>query len=312
MKKWIAPIIFVLLLAFVVYAVFLMITGPRFLEYELNEDGTYTVVGIGLCTDANLHIPATYRGVAVTRIGGKAFYNCDSLKSIIIPDSVTSIGYGAFEDCSGLTSITIPDSVTSISNSAFYWCHRLTSITIPDSVTSIGNSAFSSCWSLTSITIPDSVTSIGNDAFSDCRSLTSITIPDSVTSIGHDAFSSCRSLTSITVSANNAVYHSDGNCLIETETNTLILGCKNSVIPDYVTSIGDDAFRDYYWLTSITIPDSVTSIGNDAVSDCWSLTSITYTGTVEQWNAITLGDDWNEDVPATEIICSDGTVRLDN
>ena len=132
-----------------------------------------------------------------TSIGDYAFYECSSLTSITIPDSVTSIGEDAFEYCSSLTSVTIPDSVTSIGNYAFDACTSLTSITIPDSVTSIGEGAFYDCASLTSVTIGNSVTSIGEWAFYGCASLTSVTIPNSVTSIGGWAFSYCTSLTSV-------------------------------------------------------------------------------------------------------------------
>ena len=163
----------------------------------------------------------------VTSIGTNAFYRCETLASITIPDSVTTIGDWAFLVCSSLrefngkyvsedgrcliidgvlnsfaigcsaTEYTIPDSVTTIGEFAFFSCSSLTSVTIPDSVTSIGANAFKGCSNLTSVTIPNSVTTIGYDAFRLCSSLTSVTIPDSVTTIGDDAFTECRSLTSV-------------------------------------------------------------------------------------------------------------------
>ena len=222
----------------------------------------------------------------VTSIRGFAFCGCYGLTSITIGNSVTSIGEGAFSDCSGLTSVTIPNSMASIGSSAFYRC-SLTSVIIPNSVTSIGNSAFNGCSLLTSVTIPNSVTSIGDGAFSDCSGLTTVTIPNSVTSIGNGAFCKCSGLTSITipnsvrsigsgafmvcsglnsisVENGNTNYDSRNNCnaIIETASNTLIAGCKNTTIPNSVTSIGSYAFYGCSGLTSVTIPNSVTSIGN--------------------------------------------------
>ena len=249
----------------------------------------------------------------VTEIGESAFYNCSNLNTVTIPNSVTEIGESAFEGCSSLNSITIPNSVTSIGNYAFYDCSGLTSITvasgntvydsrgncnaiietssntlvtgckntvIPGSVTSIGDAAFVGS-DLTSITIPNSVTSIGVDAFYG-SGLTSITIPNSVTDIGFSAFGYCSSLTSITVASGNTVYDSRDNCnaIIETSSNTLVVGCKNTVIPGSVTSIGFGAFFDCASLTSITIPNSVTHICDDAFGYCSGLSSVTIPNSV--------------------------------
>ena len=262
------------------YAGLTTATIPETVTYNAT---TYGVTSIGSrafssCSSlTSITIPNS-----VTSIGHEAFGNCSSLNAITIPNSVPSIGSKAFYGCSSLTSITIPNSVTSIGEYTFMWCVSLTSVTIPNSVTSIGDEAFYGCESLTSIIIPNSVTSIGRAAFSDCSSLTSITIPNSVTSIGNSAFSGCSSLTSITVEKGNSIYDSRENCnaVIETATNTLIAGCQNTIIPNSVTSIGDNAFYNCSSLASITIPNSVTSIGQYAFRECSSLTSITIPNSV--------------------------------
>lgn len=211
----------------------------------------------------------------VTSIGDGTFRNCNNLTSVTIPSSVTSIGNDTFAGCYGLTSVTIPEGVTTIGEWAFSYCYALPSVTIPSNVTSIGNYAFYACSGLTSVGIPSSVTSIGNNAFSNC-SLTSVTIPSNVTSIGFSPFG-CPGLTSISVESGNSVYDSRNNCnaIIETATNTLIQGCKNTIFPEGVTSIGNGAFSGCSSLTSVTIPTSVTSIGSSAFNSCTSLTSVT-------------------------------------
>ena len=219
---------------------------------------------------------------SVTSIGYNTFYYCSGLTSVTIPNSITSIGDRAFEGCSGLTSVTIPNSVTSIGEFAFYGCSKITSVTIPNSVTSIGNYAFYNCSGLSSVTIPNSVTSIGYGAFANCSGLTSVTIPNSVTSISEFAFGGCSGLTSVTVDKNNGTYDSRDNCnaIIHTSTNKLIVGCNNTIIPNSVTSIGDNAFLVCSGLTSVTIPNSVTSIGKYAFYNCSGLTSVTIPNSV--------------------------------
>ena len=207
-------------------------------------------------------------------IGVSSFADCSGLTSITIPDSVTSIGEGAFKGCTGLTSIT--GSATNVSTVATQ--AKPTSFTVNiTSGTSIGSWAFEGCTGLTNITIPDSVTNIGCGAFNYCTGLTSVTIPDSVTRINEYAFRGCTGLTSIVVKEGNTKYHSAGNCLIETESKTLVLGCKNSIIPadGSVTSIGDESFDGCSGLTSIAIPDSVTIIGDRAFYDCKNLINLT-------------------------------------
>ena len=233
----------------------------------------------------------TYNGTTynVTSIGNYAFYNCTSLTSVVIGNSVTSIGNEAFSNCSGLTSIVIPNSVTSIGERAFCDCSGLTSIIvdgnntkydsrencnaiietetntliagckntiIPNSVTSIGDNAFTWCNGLTSITIPNSVTSIGEGAFRGCSELTSVVIGNSVTSIGNEAFASCYGLTSITIP--NSVT-SIGDYAFQ-----YCSGLTNVVIGNSVKSIGNYAFSNCSGLTNVVIGNSVTSIGNDA------------------------------------------------
>ena len=228
-------------------------------------------------------------------IGPDAFYNCKSLKQITIPASVVDIEdsdggdyySNPFRGCSGLTSISVdPNNAVFYSsegennyNAIIYKYGEVlyvgcSNTLIPSTIKSIGVGAFYGCSGLTSIEIPNSVTSIGYDAFYGCNGLTSITIPESVTSIS-GAFGGCDGLTSIAVAEENKVYDSRDNCnaIIKTADNSLILGCKKTIIPESVTSIVG-AFNGCSSLTSMTIPDSITNIGNAAFKDCSGLTNI--------------------------------------
>ena len=158
--------------------------------------------------------------------------------------TVTSINTRAFRNCTGLTSVFIPETVSTIQSHTFEGCSSLSSVTLPDNLSQIQSYAFCYCSSLSSITIPSNVAYIGGYAFSGCN-MTTITIPKSVMSISERCpFSGCSRLTSIKVEDGNTVYDSRNNCnaIIETATNVLIAGCKNTIIPEEVTKVGEMAF----------------------------------------------------------------------
>ena len=239
-------------------------------------------------------------------IGDRAFCGCTGLTEISIPESVVSMEEYVFTN-SNLTSITIPRNLTSIIRMALYRCASLTYITvengnpvydsrdncnaiietatntlyigcknstIPRTVETIGRFAFTECENLTSIDIPNNVKRIEDCAFQSC-SLTSLYIPASVDSIEYGAFQNCD-FVSIQVDNNNHKYDSRDNCnaIIESTTNNLIVGCKNTVILNSVKSIGKAAFHGCNSMTSITIPDNITSISDWAFSWCRNLTSV--------------------------------------
>ena len=246
---------------------------------------TYSVTSIGEYAFGRCSgLTSVTIGNSVTSIGNDAFWCCSGLTSVTIPNSVIMIGDNAFQDCTGLSSVTIGNSVTSIGNNAFQNCTGLSSVTIGNSVTSIGYAAFGDCSGLTSVTIPNSVIMIGERAFQNCTGLSSVTIGNSVSLIGDLAFTSCSGLTSIVVGSGNPKYDSRNNCngIIETETNTLVFGCRATVIPNSVTVIGSYAFCDCSGLTSVTIPNSVTTIGISAFSGCSGLTSLSITNSVTE------------------------------
>jgi len=258
------------------------------------------------------YLPETLTTVVVTRpcttIPGYAFSDCKLLTSITLPDTLTTIGSNAFKGCKGLTSMNIPESVTSIGFSAFYECTNLMHISLPDSLVILDNNVFAYCEKLHynfscnanylgntdnpyvvlakledksfySYTIDNKTKVIGYSSFYGAQSLKSIEIPNSVKSIGDSAFAYCSKLTSIT-------------------------------IPDTVTAIGSAAFMRCDSLASITLPGSITAIEENLFLDCGALQTINYEGTKAQWNALEKGRNWHFEVPATEVVCSDGSVSL--
>ena len=210
--------------------------------------------------------------------------------SYLIPNGVTSIGDFAFYGCWVLNNVTMPSSVTDIGYGSFVECSSLSSVTIPGSVTNIGDIAFADCYGLTSVTIPDSVTDIGDGAFGNCSSLTNVTLGKGVIEIGDGSFAECGNLTAISVDPANPAYSSGAGVLFNKGQTTLVEypgGLHGSyLIPNGVTSIGNQAFDVCSDLTGVTIPSSVTNIGDGAFFYCSGLTGIFFMG-----NAPSIGSD---------------------
>ena len=243
----------------------LPVVGQAQFNYTINNDNTITITKYTGSGGA-VTIPSVINGLPVTSIGESAFFDCASLASVTIPNSVTNIGDGAsyqctsptFDNCTSLSAINVeannPD-YSSVDGVLFnqnqttliqYPGGKAGAYTIPNTVTSIGGEAFDQCYSLTNVTIGNRVTSIEPGTFNECVSLTSVTIPNSVISIGYAAFNVCYSLTNVTI----------GNS---------------------VTIIGFMAFSGTS-LTSVTIPNSVTIIEDSAFDQCYNLTNVYFKG----------------------------------
>lgn len=273
--------------------------------YSINVDPANTVYrSSGNCL---IHLPSS------TLILG---CNASSIPSDM---GITTIGARAFAKCS-FPMANIPHGVTHIEKSAFENCSQLSTLRLPATLTTLGEFAFSNCTSLASITLPESLASIEQGAFWGCWTLMGITIPRATQSIAYGAFSGCASLDSLSVAYGNTVYHSAGNCIIDTAEKTIVVGCKASAIPSdgSVTRIGPYAFDQHSRLTKIVIPEGVTHIEHHAFSSCNGLTEVSvpstmlsigenafyycyriekfnYNGTAVQWSAIEKGENWDRE-----------------
>ena len=257
------------------------IPGNAFEEYQF-ETATLYVPAEAKSKYQNTNYWSKFQNIVEGEIKKIAGADGNSLYYILYSDSKTAevirmgVYSGKIDIPEKVTSKGVEYTVTSIGDEAFNECVNLTSVTIPNSVTTIGDNAFYECSGLTSINIPGSVTTIGDYAFDSCSGITTVTIPKGVTTLGDNPFWGCSGLTSMKVESGNAKYDSRNGCnaIIEKATNTLVSGCKNTTIPNTVTTIGEDAFGGLETLTSIDIPNSVTSIESYAFSGCSGLTSI--------------------------------------
>ena len=241
-------------------------------------------------------------GNGVTEIGSYAFSECGNLTEINLPSALLTIGRYAFQKCTQLKQIVIPDRVTSLQDHAFASCSGLIGVVIGESVTTIGESAFASCTALTSLTIKEGVKKIDSYAFGSCNALKTVILPTSVTIVGYSSFSSCGNLTKVTL----------GNSVTEIG-NYAFSSCGNLTeinLPEGLLTIGEYAFNNCTNLQTITIPNSVSRIAYRAFVGCSKLSTIKFNGTKETWSLISKGSYWNYAVPATEVICTNGSVAL--
>lgn len=200
---------------------------------------------------------------AVIVLGGeipaKSFYNFNTLKNVVLPESATFIGDEAFYGCSNIETINIPSTVTTIGQGAFALCNKLKTIDLPLGVSMIGESAFVNCTELEQIVIPEGVTSLSDYLFSGCSKLKSIYLPSAITTIGNCAIADCSNLSTIK-------------------------------LPTALTKIGEYAFKNS-GIIEIAIPEGVVDIGHMAFSYCTQLTAITFPATAERiGESVLVGD----------------------
>lgn len=275
-----------------------ILTDEQGIAYVLGDDGQSYVVKSYYGSLTELVIPATYHDLPVTAIDDWAF-GISNVESVEIPGSVKSIGAYAFYSCDQLSSLVIPEGVTSIGAYAFCGCEALTDISIPNTMTDIGEHAFDDCESLGfhtyegslylgnesnpyhalvlapaevtgSLTIHEDTRIILCYAFDSCYGLESVEIPSGVVKIAEGAFYACMELTTLTVAEGNTAYAVTDGCLIELDSQTLLLGTPDSVIPTdgSIKRIGAYAFFCNSAITEITLPEGVESIGIRAFSGC--------------------------------------------
>lgn len=282
---------------------------------EVIEEGTFSE-----CRNlTDITIPESVR-----KIEENAFFKCRNIKEINIPFGVTRIERDTFKNCVSLKNMTLPESVTFIGSAAYNNCESLTEVFVPAHVKELEHGVFASCDNLTSVTFAEGIRKIGRSTFTNCINLKTVCFPATLTDIGLFQFGCSSKINEITIAEGNPRYHSEGNCIIETNSKTLLVGCVSSVIPsdgsveiigsnafmgvfishkqlddmvDFVfpegiISIGSGIFDEGPRIRSISLPTSVEYIDERAFCDCDNITDIYYAGTMEQFAKIR-GIDWS-------------------
>ena len=238
-------------------------------------------------------------GKIVTSIADDAFYECESLEYVTIPDTVTYIGENAFAYCIGLKELYIPPSVKEISHCACDGCSSLSTLTLSEGLETIGMAAFGLCTSLTEVKIPSSVETIYPAAFNICTSLSSVTLSEGLKSMGYYAFAGCSSLTSVTVpstvetlyegvftecTALSKVTLCNGVRVIKSKAFSLCPNLKEIIIPASVETVGDNAFKSCKSLSAALFKgDAPSTFGKNVFLGCSSDFKIYYSCVKSGW-----------------------------
>ncbi|MGN0812419.1 MAG: leucine-rich repeat domain-containing protein [Candidatus Coproplasma sp.] len=247
--------------------------GSQGLDMILNTDtNTYSVIGIGTCTDTEIFIPSIYNGKAVTVIEQNAFKNCN-ITSVTIGNGVTQIKAYAFSGCMQLTEITFSKSVKILSADCAEECNNLTNIKF--------NGDISDWCTLSGLQflLVNSNQSEKNLFINGTKVEGEIIIPSDVTTISSYAFSHIGGITSARIESG--------------------------------VRLGNSSFKNCSSIESVTLDKDIDSIGSNVFVDCDNLNTVNYNGTVEQWNSISKGTNWHGSLSGLTVICTDGKLDKD-
>lgn len=208
-------------------------------------DGEAVIVGFS-GEPAHLHIPDFIEGCPVTEIRDNAFYNCGSLISIELPDTLVKIGHHSFYACTSLESVSLPEGLEEIGAGCFCGCTALNRAELPESLGELPDSCFRACTSLGEITLPDKLESIGQLCFAGCMELRTAELPETLGVIGAKAFYMCDRLRRIYIPPSVGLicdkalgYTCDGNSIRRTE-DMLIIGSEYTAAERYAEDNGFD------------------------------------------------------------------------
>ena len=253
------------------------------LNYQLNNDSTCSIKGIGSCTDNEIIIPEYIDGFKVTSIANNAFENCINITKVRLSDFIIEIGESAFENCINLIDFIPNEELNTISNRAFYGCTSLSEFTLPKMITTLGNDIFKNCNNFTTL-------------YYNCNK--------DISSQVHNLFLTSPSITKIIFGGTQIPKYMLHN--LKNVKEIEILGTIKNISKPYfsynetittvtiregVEEIGTSAFSNCKSLESITIPKSIKEIHGGAFVDCTNLTNVYYAGTLESWCNIKFGSE---------------------